>query len=66
MSGGKLALNLGSGLRRFDATFPPDIKRKTLCARLGKLKLQVVLCPVPLWPRGELRQSLPPIVMDLR
>ena len=30
ISGGKVALNRGSGLRRFNATFPPDIKGKTL------------------------------------
>ena len=28
--GGKVALNRGSGLRRFNTTFPPDIKGKTL------------------------------------
>ena len=30
ISGGKVALNRGSGLRRFNATFPPNIKGKTL------------------------------------
>ena len=30
ISGGKVALNHGSGLRRFNATFPPDIKGKSL------------------------------------
>ena len=30
ISGRKVALNCGSGLRRFNATFPPDIKGKTL------------------------------------
>ena len=29
ISGGKVELNRGSGLRRFNATFPPNIKGKT-------------------------------------
>ena len=30
ISGGKVALNRGSGVRRFNATFPPDIRGKML------------------------------------
>ena len=37
ISGGKVALNHGSGLRRFNATFPPDIKGKTLLVRSNSL-----------------------------
>ena len=42
ISGGRVALNRGSDLRRFNETFPPNIKGKTLPQRRAQLT-QVLL-----------------------